>query len=142
MTYDFSTSLPEQRTYAAFTEFQGDLYFKAQDSLHGYELWRIKGPVTVPSGVERIQLGGTLSVHPNPASSAVTMDLTLQEARKLAILVYDMAGRQVYGSELKTFSPGSHQILLPLQGLSAGQYVYRLNGAGGTVFATGVLTRQ
>lgn len=135
-----SASGPELPSYAAFTEFKGDLYFKAQDSLHGYELWRIKGPA--PSGVERIELGGTVLIHPNPATSAVTLDLTLQEARKLAIFVYDMAGRQIYSLHLKDYGPGSHQIGLPLQGLSAGQYVYRLNGEGGATLATGVITKQ
>jgi ELWxxDGT repeat protein len=141
MAYHYNASLPETPSYAAFTEFKGDLYFKAQDSAHGYELWRIKGPVS-NVGVQQVGFNGNVSVHPNPATSAVTLDLTLQEARKLVIFVYDMSGRQVYSSTLKAYGPGSHQVGLPLQGLSAGQYVYRLNGEGGAAFATGVITKQ
>lgn len=141
MAFHYGTSTPELPSYAAFTEFQGDLYFKAQDSLHGYELWRIKGPVT-PNGVENIALSGTVSMHPNPTSADVTMDLTLQESRTLALFLYDMAGREVYASPAKAYSAGKYQMVLPMQTLSAGQYIYRLSGAGGAALATGVLIRK
>lgn len=140
MAYKYSSTTPEQNTYVAFTEFKGDLYFKAQDSLHGLELWRIQAPVT--TGVQRASFNGRVSVYPNPATSAVTLAITMKESRKLKIVVSDIAGKQVFSTSPKLYHSGEEQVSIPMQEFSNGQYVYYVKDEAGGAVSSGVLTKQ
>lgn len=140
MTLTSGPAFPDEVTYAAFAEFKGDLYFKAQDSLHGRELWRIQAPVT--TGVQQASFNGRVSVFPNPATFAVTLAITLTDSRKLKIVVSDIAGREVFSTSSKLHHAGEERVSIPMQQLSQGQYVYRVVDDSGSSIATGVITRQ
>ena len=130
--------------YVAFTEFKGDLYFKAQDGGHGVELWRIKGPAAggPVTGVQQVRLNGSISVYPNLASVEAILDVSLQEDMKLSFSLSDMSGRLVYSTGMKIYQKGSNKVGVPMQGLSAGQYQYHVLGERGGTLAAGVITKQ
>ncbi len=121
-----------------FTEYKGQLYFGAIDTIHGRELWRMG---TQTNGITTAKWQGAVKLYPNPASSSATLEITVPSSQRLSVSLCDMAGKEVYQLPGREFPAGKSSVSLPLQSLSPGQYFYRLL-CGGQSVATGVLLRQ
>lgn len=123
-----------------FTEYKGQLYFGAVDTVHGRELWRM-GTQTSSNGITQAKWQGAVKLYPNPASGNATLELTLPSAQPLSLSLTDASGKEVYQLPVREFSGGKSSVSIPLQSLAPGQYFYRLLG-GGQSLAAGALLRQ
>jgi ELWxxDGT repeat protein len=121
-----------------FSELKGYLYFTANDSTHGEELWRLHDA----TGIQAANWSGSASVHPNPAIDATTLSIDLQSPQLLRISISDISGKEVYNHGIKPFPSGRNEIILPLQGFASGQYVYRITEAAGAQLAAGAIVKQ
>jgi len=68
---------------------------------------------------------------PNPARAATTVRFTLPTAAVATLALYDVQGRRVampFGQLL--LQPGQHDVVLRLDGLKSGVYLYRLEAGG------------
>lgn len=135
-----SSPFPSIHSGASFTELNGRLYFKARDSLHGLELWRIG---KVPSAVvSRAAWDGEVVASPNPVHSNVDLAITVQKKESVAVIITDAAGRTVYHSGLKPMHAGTNHIDVSMARYAAGMYCFRLNSEDGQTLATGRLERD
>ncbi len=69
-----------------------------------------------------------LTVAPNPSAGRAQVSFTLSEATDARVAVYDALGRQVAVLAQGTLAAQSHTF--QVQGLAAGAYVVRMDGAG------------
>jgi hypothetical protein len=60
--------------------------------------------------------------YPNPATETVTMELNLQKAAKLTVVLRDILGRNVGRYDYPTLKAGGHTFSYPLSELTAGLY--------------------
>lgn len=123
-----------------FTEYKGQLYFGAVDTVHARELWRM-GTQTSSNGITQAKWEGAVKLYPNPATNSATLELRLSSAQRLSLSVSDVSGREVYHLANREYPSGTSSVAIPLQGLAPGQYFYRLLG-GGECLAAGALLRQ
>jgi uncharacterized repeat protein (TIGR01451 family) len=79
---------------------------------------------------------GVVTVYPNPAGSAATLDLSSLPLGDYSVQVLDLAGRQLARYNL----PGAARHPLDLQRLPTGTYVVRVNG--GALSKSLLLTRE
>ncbi|MBR9977396.1 MAG: T9SS type A sorting domain-containing protein, partial [Bacteroidetes bacterium] len=81
---------------------------------------------------------------PNPASAAKghgTIRFSLPTAGNVHLALYDGSGRLVSILADGVYGAGSHTVRLPLAGLAAGMYLYRLHCDAGTCTRTMIVTR-
>ena len=71
-----------------------------------------------PARLER----GSLRVRPNPVQNQATLDVTLQQAQQLHLVVLDSLGREVEVVHSGRLDAGSHQLELVVRALPAGLY--------------------
>lgn len=119
-----------------FTEYKGQLYFGAMDSLHGRELWRMG---TQTNGITQATWPGAVKVYPNPAKSDVVIEISVPSNQLLSLFLTDARGRVVYRLPTKDFETGTTRLSLPLHNLVAGSYYYRLTGSDGQTCVAGVI---
>ena len=67
---------------------------------------------------------------PNPARDLTTIEYALPSARRVALRLYDLQGREVRTLVNRVEAPGRHRALLSTRGLSSGVYFYRLESGG------------
>ncbi|MCB2206460.1 T9SS type A sorting domain-containing protein [bacterium] len=85
---------------------------------------------------------GVASPHPAPLTrGSAQLQFSLPQAGELMLALYDAAGREVATIASGQFSAGAHTVDIPLQGLSAGTYFYRLATRNGTLTRALVVTR-
>lgn len=120
------------------TIFNGNLYMSADDGVNGRELFRINGP----TGIQSVHWNGEVKLYPNPARLSATLSITLKSTQSLRIALTDMAGREVFNTDVQSFNAGKHEIKLPMQSLAAGKYIYRINGNDGAMLANGAVVKQ
>lgn len=65
------------------------------------------------------------AIYPNPASTQISVNYTLNDNNPAMLQIFDAAGRMVKQTEL---SPVSTQILIPVSELNPGIYFCRING--------------
>lgn len=118
--------------------YKNHLYFRGRNGAHLDELFRLNDPTTV----ENVKWNGEVKVYPNPASTSATLSMTLQSAQTLQIALFDGSGKEVYAVNMKDYPAGKSELALPLQGLAAGQYFYRISSANQTTLASGAISRQ
>ncbi len=75
-------------------------------------------------------LGFSATAYPNPTSSVVTLQITLDHTRPANLSVYDMLGREVKRPQEHLLSRGYHRLDVDLSDLSAGRYLIRLDAGG------------
>ncbi len=97
-----------------------------------------------PSGVPSIQInsGLSVSVYPNPAVSAATLAISTINQQSVLVNISDMQGRALWSSSLIFYTPGTHELTIPMQEFSAGPYLYRLSDAYGRLLAGGIISKQ
>ncbi len=64
--------------------------------------------------------------YPNPFNPSTVVRFTLQEATRVSVRVYDIAGREVLQLADRTFSAGTHGLTFDASSLPSGVYFYRL----------------
>ena len=75
-----------------------------------------------------------LSCYPNPASDQVFLQFGIHQQVRFGVKVYDLSGRLALdGLDSRQYAPGVYNLVLPLTGLSAGNYIVRLEGENGVL---------
>jgi len=72
-----------------------------------------------------------LSVAPNPARDVLHVSYRLTEDEALRMALYDMLGREVLAAR-ESPGPGWHVSMLPVAGVSSGQYILALRTGSGS----------
>ncbi len=81
-------------------------------------------------------ISNTLRTAPNPASNNATAYFTLSEAGTIKFSISDMLGRTVRSFDAGTYEPGENRFELPINELSAGVYVVKLESNNGEQIVT------
>ncbi len=66
-----------------------------------------------------------LMVYPNPAEGQTVAQISVRQAVSANVLIVDMNGQQVYHSGW-SLQPGINQLVLPVYGLAAGNYIVKV----------------
>lgn len=67
-----------------------------------------------------------LSVHPNPASDMLYLDLALRAASDVKLAISDVSGKICYETEFSGLTIGNHDLSLETSGLANGYYFLRI----------------
>ncbi len=126
---------------ANFAQYLGQLYFAANDSVHGSEPWRLGIKTGGPSGVARAGWSGGMRLYPNPAAGSATLELSLQEAQRLSFTLTDAAGREALAIPTRAWPAGKTTYPISLHSLPPSIYYYRLTDETGSCLAAGALTK-
>ena len=76
--------------------------------------------------------------YPNPFNPATTLRLTLPQAQRVTVTVYDVLGRAVAVLHRGPLAAGAHRLIFEAEGLPGGTYFVR--AAGSTVTRTRIVT--
>jgi ELWxxDGT repeat protein len=114
------------------------LYFVAQDSAHGINLYRLFDPTTVVN----TRFDGEINVFPNPAQTQARLELTLKSTQQLSFSITDITGKGVYTTGIRHWNSGKSGINIPMQSFAAGSYSYQLLDSKGQRMASGILIKQ
>ncbi len=91
------------------------------------EAVRLAAPVLkLKDGISSGQLTA-VKVFPNPVISDAVMEITLEKAETIRLGLFDILGREVFGSTLE-LPAGTAAISLPLHDQPSGMYFYKLRG--------------
>ncbi len=67
-----------------------------------------------------------IKTFPNPASQNIMVNSELKEAGRVVYQIFDMLGKEVYRQEVQSLA-GSHTNILPIDHLSIGTYLLKIN---------------
>lgn len=76
--------------------------------------------------------GGFITSYPNPATTQVNLEVSLDKETSIAVRVYNSMGSQVLSTTLTGY-PGTNQVTLPIANLPTGIYYVQLQ-YGNTIF--------
>jgi ELWxxDGT repeat protein len=119
-------------------EYNKHLYFNGWSREHKDELFRLNDA----TGIQNVRWDGELSLYPNPATTDISISLSLGKLQALQISLTDISGREVYSSGLKTYTPGKHKLEIPIASFVPGQYFYRISGTDGQLLSSGSLIKR
>lgn len=68
----------------------------------------------------------TLSIYPNPASDFATLDLSVYQAGRATLKVYDLAGKVVMNQDLGLVDAGAHTYRIDLSNFRHGMYLVNI----------------
>jgi hypothetical protein len=77
----------------------------------------------------------TIAVSPNPANSAVTAHIDMEQTTDGTIEVFDVTGHTVLSMPLGLVTAGAYDVSIPIRDLSSGSYFVRLANANGDAAA-------
>lgn len=103
------------------------------DGIDGSAVTGLQEPLSQVLSVENSNIIQGVSVYPNPAADVININMQ-QSSGDYNVSIYDMLGRQVVNSSFKNLN-GSNELEIPLNSLSAGQYLLKLTSNDNT-FAT------
>jgi hypothetical protein len=72
-----------------------------------------------------------MTVYPNPATDALTIDLSLAQAEKLTVQLVDVTGKVLKQSVVEG-NDGANQIRFDIQGVAKGLYLLQVSTPSGT----------
>jgi ELWxxDGT repeat protein len=124
---------------ANLTVHNGALYFNATTAMSGSEVYMYKDSTV---GVQNTRFAADVKVYPNPATTEFHIDMKLKNSEKLSVSVCDMTGKEVFSSNVKQYAAGSNRITIPMQHVSTGVYLYRINGATGNIQVSGRIVKE
>ena len=81
---------------------------------------------------EATPMAMSFAVYPDPAIDVLTLNAVLPEAARMAMVVYDAAGRAVTTVPEVKLAAGTHKLPISVSGLANGHYVLALSGTSGT----------
>ncbi|HKR05461.1 MAG TPA: PKD domain-containing protein [Bacteroidia bacterium] len=84
--------------------------------------------VVTTVGIEQLQNESLLTVYPNPAVGAFTVNWNQPEREQISISLTDQLGRTVFGSTAQIMNPGSHSMKISTTGFADGIYFLQLKG--------------
>jgi hypothetical protein len=128
----------------------------AHDLAPGEYVWRVRGTGT--SGEQftgppsSFSTGGVLAIDvdrpavraalvPNPASTSVTIAITLERSSSVRVRIVDAAGRTVIAPFAGDVAAGTHAMTVALDGLSDGAYLCVVTTPGRAIAQRFVVTR-
>jgi hypothetical protein len=85
--------------------------------------------LTSSVGINNLAASQNLFLSPNPASTDLTVDLSLEKPSLVAFNIYDAMGKRIYFVNPVTKSPGSHKMNLKLSDMNiteAGVYFFEM----------------
>jgi hypothetical protein len=91
------------------------------------ELERSEGTSAVPGSL--LAAPTALSIYPNPATSRLVLAFEGSEEGTAELTIVDAAGNEVRNARIET-TIGANRLTVDLAGLSSGQYIVRIDGAG------------
>lgn len=130
---------PNSSSPYGLTIHDSTLYFSAMDSATGRELYRMYDSAV---GIQNVRFEADINVYPNPATSAVNLDIDLKSAEKLAIRMTDVTGKVVYINDMKQYNTGNNRITIPMHNMAAGVYYYNIIGSDGAGYFAGKVLKQ
>jgi hypothetical protein len=74
-----------------------------------------------------------VSVFPNPTSSSLNVRFNLPELDEVSIALVDMRGKLILENKLGNRTPGEHQEILDLTGITQGKYMCLISGRHNTI---------
>src|SRR5690606_15653807 len=107
--------------------YDGRLFFSADDGTHGRELW-VLSPAPVANESSAVPQSARLHApHPNPAQNQATVTFEVGEAGPVRVEVLDVLGRR--GAVLKdeVVTAGEHTARWDAGALPSGLYLVRLS---------------
>ncbi|MDQ3046703.1 MAG: T9SS type A sorting domain-containing protein [Bacteroidota bacterium] len=78
--------------------------------------------VTLAVGIAEIQTIGGINLYPNPVSQEATIDINLNEATEVVVIVYDMTGKVVANVFNGDMASGMNSVKIDASALPAGIY--------------------
>ncbi len=127
---------------AEFCLVNKTMYFQATDSANGTELFKYYDTTFNNTGIKNVAFNADVKVYPNPASSNVVFDMSLENNTNLNISITDMTGRIVYNSGVKSYNKGANIVTVPVTELATGSYIYSLRNENGRLMMSGHLSKQ
>jgi ELWxxDGT repeat protein len=126
----------------ALSVFNDKLYFGAADSVTGFQLFRLTDTSAIkPISVAKYINPVAISLHPNPAHDAATLEISLRQRQTLEVILTDAQGRTVHTIPSTLYHAGTQRITLPIASLPAGMYYYRISN-GSTLLASGKVVKE
>lgn len=101
--------------------------------------------INMTTGINNSVSKGNLTLYPatpNPASSTISLNFSLNTASKVDIEVVDLTGKVVKtikGND--TFATGKNSISIDVTSLESGSYMYSINAGGTKMFSKFVVTK-
>ena len=121
-----------------FTSLGNKIYFTGDNGTSGEEVYSFTA--AGPSGIVSISGGANqMTVYPNPAHSTATVNVDLNEAMSLSIVLMDVTGKQVYKVPTQQYQKGLSTVTVSLNNLAAGNYQCCVVAENGKIIATGKL---
>jgi len=108
--------------FNGFKELDGKLYFAANYTGNGAEMWSIEETL-MSIDVEQIVKSNSVNLSPNPAKGICNIEMQNTEYRKGDIQLYDMKGSLIQKQQL---SSGQRQASLLLNNITPGVYTVRI----------------
>src|SRR5690606_18200260 len=109
-----------------FIEYDGRLFFSADDGVHGRELWVLSPAPVANEPATAPQLVRLHAPHPNPAHSEATISFEIAEAGSARVEVFDVLGRRVAVLADGPAAAGEHTATWEAGTLPSGLYLVRL----------------
>lgn len=126
-TYSYSTTIPP-----GWDENSMRVIGVLLDAGSGQVLNANRGAYGITTAVNQIEEGNLgLSVYPNPASNFVQVEISLKQAARIQVELFDAASRRVINRSLE-LSEGKNAVPLSLSGMQKGMYMLRILSDEGT----------
>lgn len=116
--------------FHGFVEMNGVLYFGANYSSNGAELWSLEDTTKPVSVANNSKLVDEVKLYPNPATEVCNVVINTSGYTKGSVLLCDMAGRSVQQLQLTS---GQKTATLSLKNIPAGVYTIRVDLDGNIV---------
>ena len=132
--FETHTGINTERYIFAKTKYPNALYFATYG--RGVFMAMKYVPDTVNAIVDESDYEGirlvqssnnTVSVYPNPARDRVQLQLSVADAGRAVVNVYDVNGRRVYSRDMGVVAEGDHAIELNCSTLPRGMYLVNVN---------------
>lgn len=104
------------------------------DIFYTAEIWRFFNKYVHPNGMAALHspvAGPSINIFPNPTTDECRVDLVLEKHEALRWYLLDLQGR-VLQSETQSGNVGDNHLRIDLSKLSAGAYLFRLEGKNWT----------
>lgn len=121
------------------TVYNGKLYFSGDNGTSGFELYSF---TDAAAGIKNESLKGEITIAPNPASGDVMLTLSLQEEKKLQVIVTDITGAAVWQRPIEQFTTGESRVSIALGENAAGMYLYQVVDDKGVMMASGKVEKR
>lgn len=89
--------------------------------------------VLASAGVKEIENISSVSIYPNPASDAATINFSVAKSSSVLITLNNMLGEEIMKKELGIISSGENNYQLNLDGINNGLYFVSLKTASGSI---------